>query len=358
MFEKMKLWLTKPLHAAIAAFIAGLFIGLVILGWWLWPVQWYDASPSDLRPDAQQDYVCMMIDSYSVNQNGSLAVRRYAELGDDGPALVAGTTPANCPGVSQEAISSFQAMLKVPPSSSGSTAPAAVPTVGPGQTAAPATGQTPAPTKASLDSGSKIQLFLPASGAALPGHARGGGGSFLPLCTQTAQRFRQLLQREILPIGWRRRMLRLRGISPSEEPTAQFITTYMIGDDLYDDSFSIDAPSGEFLGECGVGISEALAPGEPKRVTAFEVWLFDKNDIQTVTKMLMSKYAFNDPAIRQRLLPKGELLSLVAGQRVVLETASLRLEAHVVDTNYTQGTSPSEAAFDRLTLELSVWQKK
>ncbi|NTW09400.1 MAG: hypothetical protein HGA28_07520, partial [Anaerolineaceae bacterium] len=46
MFEKIKLWLLKPLHAAIAAFIAGLFIGLVILGWWLWPVQWYDASPS------------------------------------------------------------------------------------------------------------------------------------------------------------------------------------------------------------------------------------------------------------------------------------------------------------------------
>ncbi len=142
MLEKIKIWLTKPLHAAIVAFIAGLFIGLVILGWWLWPVQWYDASPSDLRPDAQQDYVCMMIDSYSVNQNGSLAVRRYADLGEDGPALVAGTTPANCPGVSQEAINSFQAMLKVPPSSSGSTAPAAVPTAGPGQTAVPATGQT------------------------------------------------------------------------------------------------------------------------------------------------------------------------------------------------------------------------
>ena len=41
------------------------------------------------------------------------------------------------------------------------------------------------------------------------------------------------------------------GVSPSEEPTAQFITTYMIGDDLYDDSFSIDAPSGEFLGSAG-----------------------------------------------------------------------------------------------------------
>jgi len=357
MFEKMKLWLTKPLHAANAAFIAGLFIGLVILGWWLWPVQWYDASPSDLRPDAQQDYVCMMIDSYSVNQNGSLAVRRYAELGDDGPALVAGTTPTNCPGVSQEAISSFQAMLKVPPSSSGSSAPAAVPTVGPGQTAAPATGQTPAPTKAPSTSGSKSSSSFLLLGLLCLVTLGVGAAAFYLFVLKPRKDSGSSYSGKSSPSGGGGASPAA-GISPSEEPTAQFITTYMIGDDLYDDSFSIDAPSGEFLGECGVGISEALAPGEPKRVTAFEVWLFDKNDIQTVTKMLMSKYAFNDPAIRQRLLPKGELLSVVAGQRVVLETASLRLEAHVVDTNYTQGTSPSEAAFDRLTLELSVWQKK
>jgi hypothetical protein len=47
-------------------------------------------------------------------------------------------------------------------------------------------------------------------------------------------------------------------VSPDAEepPVVQFMTTYMLGDDLYDDSFSIDAPTGEFLGECGVGISE------------------------------------------------------------------------------------------------------
>ena len=48
------------------------------------------------------------------------------------------------------------------------------------------------------------------------------------------------------------------------------MTTYMIGDDLYDDSFSIDSPSGEFLGECGVGISDTIGVGDPKKVTALK----------------------------------------------------------------------------------------
>ena len=56
-------------------------------------------------------------------------------------------------------------------------------------------------------------------------------------------------------------------------PMHQFVTTYVLGDNLFDDSFSIELAAGEFLGECGVGISEAIGVGEPKRVTAFEVWL-------------------------------------------------------------------------------------
>jgi hypothetical protein len=360
MLEKIKALLAKPLYAAIAGFIIGLFIGLVILGWWLWPVQWYDASPADLRPDAQQDYVCMMIDSYSVNQNGSLAVRRYAELGDAGPELVANTTVQTCPGVSQEAINNFQAVLKVTPSITAPLSSPVGPTTQPGQSGSSTTPVPTSinPTSAPTSTGSKssssflllgfLCLVTLAVGAAafylfvLKPRKSSGGGGFSSKTGQTNS-------------GASTSNL---GSEAGETPTAQFITTYMIGDDLYDDSFSIDSPSGEFLGECGVGISEALSPGEPKRVTAFEVWLFDKNDIQTVTKMLMSKYAYNDPAIRQRLMAKGELLPVQPGQRIVLETASLTLEAHVVDTNYAPGTSPSESAFDRLTLELSVWQKK
>ncbi len=142
-----------------------------------------------------------------------------------------------------------------------------------------------------------------------------------------------------------------------EPPIVQYLTTYNLGNDLYDDSFSIDSPSGEFLGECGVGISETIGVGDPKKVTAFEVWLFDKNDIQTVTKVLMSEHAFNDPSINQRLASKGEPVLAEPNKRIVLETATLQLEASVVNMNYGQGALPANSFFDQMTLRLDVWQK-
>jgi len=143
-----------------------------------------------------------------------------------------------------------------------------------------------------------------------------------------------------------------------DPPVVQYLTTYSLGNDLYDDSFSIDSPTGEFLGECGVGISETIGVGDPKKVTAFEVWLFDKNDIQTVTKVLMSNHAFNDPVISQRLASKGEPVLSEPGKRITLETATLTLEARVVSMNYGQGALPQNSFFDQMTLELAVWPKK
>ncbi len=142
-----------------------------------------------------------------------------------------------------------------------------------------------------------------------------------------------------------------------EPPLAQFMTTFRLGDDLYDDSFSIDSPSGEFLGECGVGITEIIGVGDPKKVSALEVWLFDKNDIQTITKVLMSAHAFNDAATRQRLASKGETILVEAGQRFLMETATLQLEARVVDMVYARDALPESSHFSRLTLEISVWNK-
>jgi hypothetical protein len=142
-----------------------------------------------------------------------------------------------------------------------------------------------------------------------------------------------------------------------EPPLAQFMTTYQIGNDLFDDSFSIDSPAGEFLGECGVGISETIGVGEPKKVTAFEVWLFDKNDIQTVTKVLMSQNAFSDETTIQRLSAKGEPALAEPSHEMVLETATLRLEARVVDMSYGSGAMPANSFFDRITLELVAWPK-
>ena len=80
-------------------------------------------------------------------------------------------------------------------------------------------------------------------------------------------------------------------------------------------------------------------------------------DIQTVTKVLMSSHSFNDPNVRQRLLAKGEPQLVEPGKRILLETASLQMEARIVDASYGGGSMPTNSYFDRLTLELAVWPK-
>ncbi len=140
-------------------------------------------------------------------------------------------------------------------------------------------------------------------------------------------------------------------------PIARFETTYVRGHDTYDDSFSIENTEGDFLGECGVGISDTIGTDSPKSVSAFEVWLFDKNDIRTVTKVIMSDHAFFDDAIKAKLAPKGEPVLGRPNETIVLETASLIVNAEITEMEYGSGTLPPQSFFERFTVELSAWAK-
>jgi hypothetical protein len=146
--------------------------------------------------------------------------------------------------------------------------------------------------------------------------------------------------------------------SEGRPPIVQFMTTYLHGDDLYDDTFSIETATGQFLGETGVAIAETVDEKEGKKVTAFEVWLFDKNDIRTVTKVLMSEYAFHDDAIKAKLAPKGEAVLAQAGDTITLETATLRVKARLVDLSYGSGPFPPNSFFERITIELAAWPRE
>jgi hypothetical protein len=79
--EKILERLKNPLYAGLAGFIIGLIVGLPILGWLIWPVQWTDAAPQHLRSDLQVDYLRMVIDSYSRNGDEGLVQKRWQELG-------------------------------------------------------------------------------------------------------------------------------------------------------------------------------------------------------------------------------------------------------------------------------------
>lgn len=139
-------------------------------------------------------------------------------------------------------------------------------------------------------------------------------------------------------------------------PLDEFITRYNYGDDGYDMSFSIETAQTEFLGECGIGMSESLNRGSPQQATAFEVWLFDKDDIRTVTKVLLSEYASNDEQIRNRLAPKGELVVAKEGEIIDLETKSLRVQARIREIEYGREGEPN-GYFERLVIELIPQQK-
>ncbi len=319
----------RPIVSAALGFIVGLFIGLVVLGWGLTPVQWTNADPSSLRPDLQDDYLRMTIDSYIRNPVNDLAIQRYEALGADGPAVLKRIQPTY---PDQNAFQTFSSVVNA------------------------ATSATPVPGGGGSAGGGSTATGILIIVAAVVVFGILGFAIFrylIPLFRRTAADTPATRAREITSQA---EMTDYSALG-QEQPISQFMTTYVLGDDLFDDSFSIDSPSGEFLGECGIGISETIGVGDPKKVTAFEVWLFDKNDIQTVTKVLMSNHAFNDTATFQRLQAKGEPILVERGKQISLETAALQLVATVTDMEYGQGPLPDNSYFERLTLEIAVWPK-
>lgn len=139
---------------------------------------------------------------------------------------------------------------------------------------------------------------------------------------------------------------------------ASYRTTFVRGYDAYDDSFSIENVGGDFLGECGVGISESIGTDSPKSVTALEVWLFDKNDIRTITKVAMSDHAFFDEAIKAKLAPKGEPVLARQDEVVVLETAALIINARITEIVYGDNPDlPEKSYFEKLSIEISAWSQ-
>jgi len=146
-------------------------------------------------------------------------------------------------------------------------------------------------------------------------------------------------------------------VGVAEPPVKSFTTTYMIGDDYFDPSFSIEIGP-DFLGECGIGISETIGAGDPKKVTAFEAWLFDKSDIRTLTIVLASEYAANEPDLRAKLEPKGEVEMIAPGRVVTLETSVLRVLVQIKELEYAQGgNSPAHSFVQKVTFVLQAWVK-
>jgi hypothetical protein len=319
----------STLVALVGGAVLGLLLGLAI-GWWWWPVEWTNSTPGNLHPDFQSEYILWVAERYADTNDldwarSKLGVEHWKE-GQLAETLeeLAGERG----GQEEVRLRALAQALEATPES-----------------APPAPGIW-----------ERLRPVAMVCGVALLVAAFVGGVLLIasrlrkPQAPSEAGDLRVGVFEEPSPlerVSW----------GAKGPPLAQFVTTYTLGDDHYDPSFSVELESGEFMGECGVGISETIGVGDPNKVTAFEVWLFDKNDIRTVTKVLMSDYAFHDEALRTKLAPKGEPMLAEVEEDVMLETKTLRVQAHIVEAEYGTGNLPPNSFFDRLTVGLSAWVK-
>lgn len=314
-------------------FVVGVVLGMalgLIFAWGLWPVNVVDTTPEVLRADLQRDYLRMTIDSYNRTGDVDTAMARWDNLGE-----AAGST--------------FIALRSDP----GYLDPARIEEFGGLVQSVKGTAIQPV-AEAPQTGGGLSQIIIYASITVVVILLLVGGLYVFRLFRKGSGTVTPTMEAASLSKNVEKTDYQALGVAP---PIVQSMTTYVAGYDLYDESFSIDTQGGKYLGEYGVGIGDKIGVGEPKKVAALEIWLFEQNDVNTATKVLLAEHAYNDPAIRARLEPKGELVLIKPGEQVLLETANLQLLATVVDLEYGMGSMPANSHFQRVTLELAVWPR-
>jgi hypothetical protein len=343
--------------AMLIAFVVGLAVGLIVLGWGLWPVQWSEAKPASLsnqpssNPADNRTYMWTFLnfaattygtDSMTIDQVASFLGEGWTI--DQINAVLDQMIATNYAG-NTVYLTKFKNDLNIAvQNGQAHIGPPNAPTNQPGISPAlvlPCTALV-------LLAGLVLALLIirrlrsekpSTTTAAAPAPPSAEAAVVVPAVSRAA--------------GGARPVEKTAWPGETRAPLTQFATVYAFGDDRYDMSSSIETSGGDFLGECGVGISESLG-GTPEKVTALEVWVFDKNDVRTVTKVLMSEHAFNDTALRAKLAPKGDAVLARPGEVVELRTQTLKINARIVDVVYGAGT-PANSYFQQITLELATW---
>lgn len=321
----------RPILFVVLAFVVGFSIGLFVFGWGLTPVEYAGAGPQDLLTSSQETYLRNVADLYAYTLNPETVTRSLSIWPDATQKIcqMAATTTDPADKARLEAIANIHS-------------------------AGAGCGATTTPPE---ETGGRSSLFV----------ICGLGLLLLVLLVVIAILFSRRSSSPIeraydsggprqMPVAEQPAMSADSG-GVATTPIARFQTTYAHGHDSYDDSFSIENSQGDFLGECGVGISESGGSMDGRKsVAAFEIWLFDKNDIRTITKVIMSDHAFHDEALKAKLASKGEAVLARPGETIVLETATLIINAEILEMEYINA-SPAQSGFERFTIEISAWAK-
>ena len=342
----------------VSAFLVGTIFGLVALGWYVFPVNWYNTDLEDLRPEHLETYLELLADSFAQTNDLALAVERVDR--------VRGTRRTRDEVVGVVDRVAEQRLAEGNPAASQrlSVLAAAV-----SLSTTEATAEAPKSTVTSSISSfiAKLRgigwpLGIAAAVIVL------GGSAYLLLRTRVqsvgsprSTRVRTAMEPagegvEVIENDFETAVLTEATREPTGADLGYYQAVFHLGDDDFDAQFAIQGPDGEFLGECGMGAREALPSEEgPQRVSVFEIWLFDKNDIRTVIGMLASEYVYKDEELRTSLTTRGKVAVALPGGTLELMTAGLRLRATIRESSYGRAAdAPPRSFFSELIVDLRV----
>lgn len=367
------------LIVALVALLLGCALGAGAVGLYIRqnpPVYQGGAYPDELSPGYQDHYLAMVVDSYITNQQADLAAERLKTfedparkirfLGERSAAYVAAgrvpeaqlinnlavalkslegwgddtimavvselTTAYQGDAARSQAISTFSAQLvgQVPVAPEGEPQPTPVP----GEEPVPAAAE-PAPEEGGIN---WLNAILCCLGLVVLGL----------VALLIAGRIRSQRKPVRPKVVWE-------GEGPA--PLKQWTAVYELGKDNFEDFAMLETDEGDFLGESGMGIREAVPGTSPKQVTAFEVGLFDKTDITTLNKIIMSEQTYHDEASRDKVEanPQDEAILAEPGKEFTVETTAMRVEGKIEDVEYGDA---SNNYFKKLTVNLKVFLKE
>lgn len=126
----------------------------------------------------------------------------------------------------------------------------------------------------------------------------------------------------------------------------------------FDRPHKIYTERNEFLGECGVGECDVLDAKGTLKVSALEVWLYDKTDMihtnSTVRQILASRYVEVDKEMAARLSARGDWAIVEPGFTKTLETANMQAMITVQAVEYANDPDLPEAYFESVDVEVIV----
>ncbi len=377
----------------LIAFLIGLLVGWLVIGWALWPVTWKNTLPQDLRAAERDQYLTMVAESLANSGDGALAQQRLQawpreELAADLKRLQERLVSENSAQAAQvQTLDSTLGIELIPEQ------PAAEP-----QPASRGFSLTSEPWRTVCAAVFWVILVLigvaliawfysrwrrtrvaeqgPVLGGIRPrgvadreeirleeGAAPVAGASAQSLARSSAGGAREsyyLEEGEEPPLAPTRPSTAAppaRGLyAPGElVKVGDFRAVFQMGEPDYEEAFTISDSTGAYVGECGMALESPIGQARDQ-AAALQVWLYDRSDPDTKVIVLMGEGSYRDTALRAELAGEHDAIAVRPGAEFELESYNLVLRGTVERLEYAD-QEPPYGVFAELLLRLQVYRK-